>query len=142
MNESIVKVLHVEFFGSCADVTVLVPIPFLVAVDTSDADIGSDVEFSFLIKEGHDVLLNDMSARATHFVDPIPTNNFFDLFQALHDFNTCASVCVLSRFDQPRISFFGFKPVFKLLILLFLLLLLYILCPSLVLLLKLVELLI
>lgn len=142
MDESIVEVLHVEFFGGCADVAVLVPIAFLIPVDAGDANIRSDIKFSFLVEEGHDVLLNDMSARATHFVNPISADDLFDLLQTFHDLNTCASVRVLSRFDQPRISFFRLKTVFKLLILLFLLLLLNTFCPPLILLLKFFELLV
>lgn len=78
MDEPVVEILHIEFFGSCADVSILVPIAFLVAVDAGDTDIGSNIEFTFLVEEGHYVLLNYMSPRATHLVDAISSNDVFD----------------------------------------------------------------
>lgn len=121
MNELIVKILHIELLGSCADVTVLIPVPFLISVDACHADVGADIELAFLVEEGHDVLLDDVGASPAHFIHLVTLDDLSDLLDGLDDFNASASVGVLSRFDEPSVSFLGFGGVLELLVLLLLL---------------------
>jgi hypothetical protein len=68
MDEFIIQIFHVELFGSSPDITILIPISLLVSINTSYADIGSDVELSLLVEKGHYVLLDDVGARPPHFI--------------------------------------------------------------------------
>lgn len=71
MYELVVEIFHIEFFRGSSNVSVLKPIPFLIAIDASNADVRSNIEFSLLVEERHNVLLDDMSAWPSHFVDLI-----------------------------------------------------------------------
>lgn len=142
MNELVVKILHIELLGSCPNVSILIPVPFLISVDAGHADVGADIELAFLVEEGHDVLLDDVGTSPAHFVHLVTLDNLSDLLDGLYDFNAGASVGVLSRFDEPSVSFLGFGGVLELLVLLLLLFLLQTLGPLLKLLLEPEELLI
>jgi hypothetical protein len=132
--EFIIEVLHIELFGSSADVPILEPIALLVPIHTCYADIHSNIELSLLVQKRHYVLLNYMRTRPTLLVRLLPFHYLSYLFYRLHHFNTRTPVSVLSRLHQPGISLLRLKTIFKLLTLLLLLLLLYRLCPPLVLL--------
>jgi hypothetical protein len=140
VDELVVKVLHVELLRGSADVTVLVPVALLVAIDARDENIGTNVEFPLLVEEGHNVLLNYVSTGPAHLVDLVLLDDLPDLLNILDHFDACTSVGVLPRFDQPGIPLLRFETVLKLLVLFLLLLVLDILRPSFVLLLEFLEL--
>lgn len=123
MNELVIKILHIELLGCSTNVSVLIPVPFLISVDACHADVGADIKLAFLVEEGHDVLLDDVGTSSAHFVHLVTLDYLSDLLDGLDDFNTGASIGVLSRFDKPSISFLGFGGVLELLVLLLLLLL-------------------
>ncbi len=116
VNVFVVKIFHVELLGSCSNIAILEPISFLVAIETGDDNVGSDVELSLLIQKRHDILLYDMCPWAPHFIRLLLLDDLFYLFQAFYDLNSSPPICVLSGFDQPGVSFFRFKSVFDLLI--------------------------
>lgn len=129
MDELVVKIFHVELFGSCANVSVLVPVAFLIAVDACHADVGTNVELAFLVEEGHYVLLDDVGASSAHFVHLVALDDLFDFLDGFDYLNASASIGVLSRFDQPSVSFLGLSGVLELLVLLLLLFLFQALSP-------------
>ena len=124
MNIFVGKVLHVKLFAGCSDIAVLVPVSLLVPIHTRQQDVCPDVKFSLLVKEGHYVLLQDVSPWPTQLVDFVLSDNLLDFFETFDDLNPCSSVGVLARFDKPGIPLLGSEAIFKLLALLFLLLLL------------------
>lgn len=124
MDELVVEILHVELFSSGANVAILIPISFLIAVDAGHADVRADIEFAFLVKEGHDVLLDDVGASSAHLVHLVTLDDFPDFLDGLNDFNASASVGVLARFHKPSISFLGLGGMLELLVLLLFLFLL------------------
>jgi hypothetical protein len=79
VDEFIVEVFHVELLGSRTDVAVLIPVTFLIAVAAVDTYIGTNVEFTLLVQEGHYVLLNYVGAGSALFVYSVCTNYGFDL---------------------------------------------------------------
>lgn len=122
MNEFVIKIFHIKLLRCSSQITILIPISFLISIDTCQNDICSDIKLSFLVKERHNVLLDDMGSRSTQFVYFLLLYYFFYLLYALNYLDSCTSVCVLSRFNQPCISFFRSKTMFKLLIFIFFLL--------------------
>jgi len=120
----------------------LVPIAFLVAVDACDENVGANVEFAFLVEEGHDVLLDYVSSRSAHLIDLVSFDDLLYFFDVLDNFNTCTSICIFTGFNKPRISFLRFEAIFKLLIFLFFLFLLYIISSPFIFFLEFLELLI
>lgn len=129
MYKLVIEILHIELLGSCANVTILIPVSFLIAVDACHAYVGPDVEFAFLVKEGHYVLLDDVGARPAHFVNLITLDYLSNFLDGLDDFNTSASIGVFSRFDKPSISLLRLGGVLELLVLLLLFFFLQALCP-------------
>lgn len=122
MDEFVIEIFHVEFFGGSTDISVLIPVTFLISVDARHTDIGSDVEFAFLVEEWHDVFLDDVGTSSTHFVSFVAFDDLNDLIDAFDYLDACSSVCVLAWFHKPSISFFSLEAMLKLLVLLFLLL--------------------
>jgi len=98
MDHSIGKIFHVEFFASCSDVTILEPVTFLDAINTGHQNIAPYIEFTFLVQERHDILLNYVGTRPTLCINIIFRNNLFDLLQRFHHLNPIASVGILPRF--------------------------------------------
>jgi len=136
--EFVVEILHVELLGGSADVAILIPVPLLVAVAAVDADVGTNVEFAFLVEEGHDVLLDYVGAWTSLFVHCVCSYYCFDLLDALHYLYSCASVCVLAWFDEPGVATFGLE-AFHRLVFGFLVFVVDGVCPSVELFLKLRE---
>lgn len=136
MDELIVEILHVKLLGGCSNVAILIPISFLIAVDACHADVGTNVELAFLVKERHYVLLNDVGTSSAHFVNLVTLDYLSDFLDSLNDFNASASIGVLSRLDKPSISLLGLGGVLELLVLLFLFFLFQALSPLLKFLLK------
>lgn len=132
----VVQVFHVELLRSSSYVSILKPISFLVSVYACQTYIAPDIELSFLIKERHNVLLDDMCAWTTQSVNFFSLNDFLYLFKAFNHLYAITSVCIFSWFYQPSITFFGLESIFQLLSFLFFFLLLYRLVSSLVLLLE------
>lgn len=97
VNKLVIKVLHVELLRSSTDVAILIPVPFLIAVRTADANVRPNVELSLLIQEGHYVLLDDMSTRATLFVHCVCSDNSLNLLNTFHHLYSCSSVGVFAR---------------------------------------------
>lgn len=139
MDEFVIEIFHVEFFGSSADVAILIPVTFLISVDASHADVRSDVEFAFLVEEWHNVLLDDVGTSSPHFVSFVAFDDLNDLIDAFDYLDASSSVCVLAWFHKPSISFFSLEAMLKLLVLLLLLLVLDELSTLLVLFLELCE---
>lgn len=140
MNKLVVQIFHVELFRGRSDIPILVPIPFLIAVNAGEAYVTPYIELAFLIEKRHDILLNDVGARPTHFVCGVLSNDLLNLLQTLNNLYAGPPIRILPRFNQPSVPFFGFKSILELLILLFLFFLLDAVRSSLVLLLKLFKL--
>ena len=139
MDELVIEIFHVKFFGGSADIAVLIPVTFLISVDACHADVRSDVEFTLLVEEWHDVLLDDVGTSPAQFVSFIALDDFNDLINAFNYLDSSSSVCILTGFDKPSIPLFSLEAMLKLLVLLFLLLVLYELSTLLILFLELCE---
>jgi len=109
MNKFIIQIFHVKLFRSSSYIAILKPIAFLIAIYACNTNIGSNIEFSFLVEKGHYILLNYMGSNSSHFIDFIFFNNITNLFNTFDHLNSCASVCILSRLYKPSISFFCFE---------------------------------
>jgi hypothetical protein len=90
----------------------------LVTVDACHADVRSDIEFSLLVEERHDVLLDNVGSGTPHLVDLVSLDYLFNFLYGLDHFYASASIGVLSGFNQPSISFFRLGYMFELLVLL------------------------
>ena len=132
----IVQIFHVKLFRSSSNVTILKPVAFLMTINTSKTDIASNIKLSFLIKERHNVLLYNMSSWSPQSVNFFSFYLLLDLFNTFHNFNSVSSICILSGFYKPCISFLRFISILQLLSFLFFLLFLDILCSSFILLRK------
>ncbi len=119
----VVKAFHVELLRSSSNVTILEPITFLMSIYTCKTDITPNVKFSFLIKERHNILLNNVSSQSSLCINFFSLYFLFDLLDTFHYLNSITSIGILPRLHQPGISFLGLKSIFKLLIFLFFLLL-------------------
>lgn len=106
MDHLIRKILEVELFACRPDVSFLEPIPLADSIRRSQANIRADIELPFIIKEGHNVLLQDVSTRSPHIVNLLVLDEGCDLLQRFSYCNACAAVSVLSGLHKPHISSF------------------------------------
>ena len=106
MHKFIAEILHIKLFGSRSNIPILKPIALLIPVDTTYTNVGAYIEFTLLVEEGHDVLLNDVSANSSHFINFIFLDNISNLFDSLNHLNVCSTISIFTRLHEPSVSLF------------------------------------
>ncbi len=143
VNKPISEIFHIKLLARSPNISILVPIALETAIDTGQEDISPNVELSFLIQEGQDILLKDMGPGLSFFVLYILIQDEIDLFQSLYNFDSISTVGVFAGLHKPGVTTFGLETVFYLcvrVVLLAFLLLFYLLVTLLILCQKVLEL--
>ena len=106
VHKLIFEILYVEIFGGCSNIPFLKPVALLIPVDTTYTNVGAYIEFTLLVEEGHDVLLNDVSANSSHFINFIFLDNISNLFDSLNHLNVCSTISIFTRLHEPSVLLF------------------------------------
>ena len=128
MDHSVFQVFRCELFAWRSNVALFIPIAFNDAFDWSGKHIASDIKFSFIVKKGHKILLNDRTSIFASWT--FGPDHFGDLFYRIADLYPTSLVRVFPRLNNPkwvwcfillfllyffeRMFFFIFKYVFEL----------------------------
>ena len=102
VNQPILQIFQCELFATRPDVPLLIPICLVDTINWCEQHISSNIEFSLVIKEGHQVFLD--------YVWAFSSSGFFSVF---HDFsyfikafihlNATALIWIFPRFYNPEI---------------------------------------
>lgn len=112
VNKFIIDLFKIKLFRRCPNVPCFVPVSFDETVNRCDKQVMPDVEFSVIVKERLQVLLNDKCLRLSIFVKLLVPHQSFD-FNGGCDWNSVSSIRVLSWFYDPNSLFFFKLLLFK-----------------------------
>ena len=116
VNHFICQVLELELNWGCPDITFLVPVRFLIAVDWGPHWIGSDVKLAFVVQHGVvNVQLHYVSLVSLILVGFFKVQNFNYLLVIRTNSDALTSVCLLTRLHNPYV-FYPFKVMLDLLL--------------------------
>ena len=114
VHELVVEIFHVELLAGSADVAILVPVAFDMSVEACHHHVSANVKLPFLVQEGHNVLLDDVSTSTTLPVDLLPPNYPLNLFNIFHHSNACPLIGIFARFHDPSVAFFDLENMLEL----------------------------
>ena len=104
MNKFVIQVVRIILFAWCSDITVIIEVAFLYAIDCAEETIAADVKLSFLNQKGpFDIFLNYEGWIVAEWSAITILNDGFDLFKSAADLNSITTIGVFSRFDDPNI---------------------------------------
>ena len=101
MNHAVCCVLKVVFPATCPKVSVSVPVSLQVAIHSCGHSIASNIELSVLIKKRLlNIFLDDITASMA--VNLLCLNERSDVIEVTANLNSTATICVLTRLDDPE----------------------------------------
>ena len=101
MNHAVRCVLEVVLSATCTKVSVGVPVSLQVAIHCCGHSIASNIELSALIKKRLlNIFLDDITAPMA--VNLLCLNERSYVIKVTTNLNSTATICVLTRFDNPQ----------------------------------------
>ena len=101
MDHTICRILQVVFAAASSQISVSVPVSLKIAVHSCSQKVATDVELPILVKQRLlNVLLDDVAAAVA--IHLLSLYQRLYVIQVATHLNTTASVCILSRLDNPK----------------------------------------